>query len=263
MQLDDVIVTGVMTEEKHGYTALQVGCHVPKAQRVRHAVARQFQAAGVAPRAHLGEFRVTPDALLPVGTVISCRHFVPGQRVKVTGVTQGKGFQGGMKRHGFAGQGASHGNSVSHRVLGATGCRQDPGKVIKGKKMPGHMGVDVVTADGLRVYKVDVSRNLLFLEGSTPGRAGGLLRIADSAKHPFTPAAPPPFPTYTLTEADRAALAAWGEAGAYLGPAEEAYLAAAGLLPPGYAREPPREFIVAPPEVDPFAIPENDEPEAQ
>ena len=130
------------------------------------------------PRASLHEFRVSPDALLPVGTPIPAQHFMPGQGVNVQGVTQGKGFQGAMKRWGFAGQvrpprwpspgprrgvkpgavsfreadpsassfslaspqGASHGNSVSHRVLGSTGCRHDPGRVAKGKKMPGHMG---------------------------------------------------------------------------------------------------------------------------
>ena len=99
-----------------------------------------FAAQGVPPRSVLSEFRVTADAVLPVGTALDVRHFVPGQFVDVRGTSQGKGFQGAMKRHGFKGQSASHGNSVSHRVLGSTGQRQDPGKVIKGKKMPGHMG---------------------------------------------------------------------------------------------------------------------------
>ena len=92
------------------------------------------------PRSVLSEFRVTADAVLPVGTALDVRHFVPGQFVDVRGTSQGKGFQGAMKRHNFAGQRATHGNSVSHRVLGSTGQRQDPGHVIKGKKMPGHMG---------------------------------------------------------------------------------------------------------------------------
>ncbi len=167
-----------------------------------------------------------------------------------------------MKRHNFSGQGASHGNSVSHRVLGATGCRQDPGRVIKGKSMPGHMGAETVTYESLLVYKVDVRRNLLFLHGAVPGKPGGLLRISDSQRKKFTAASPPPFPTYNLTDADKTALAMWA-AGAYLPPTEEAYLAQIGGLPAGYQREPPTELVAPPPAVDPFAIPENDEPEPQ
>lgn len=214
---------------------------------------------GIAPRTHLQEFRVTPDAFLPIGTPLTCHHFIPGQRLKVSGITQGKGFQGAMKRHGFKGQGASHGNSVSHRVLGATGCRQDPGKVIKGKKMPGQMGGDRVTVDGLLLYKVDIKRNLLYVEGSVPGKAGGLLRVSDSLKHPFTVASPPPFPTHQLTGEDKLLLAKW-QAGAYLSPSEEAYLAQNGQLPAGYEREPAFEFLSPAPETDPFAIPADDEP---
>jgi large subunit ribosomal protein L3 len=253
-------VTGVRTAAAHGYDALQVGGTLPKPGALRHNMAKMFEAAGVAPREHLAEFRVTPDAVLPLGTPLTARHFVPGQRVIVTGVSQGKGFQGAMKRHGFSGQGASHGNSLSHRVLGATGQRQDPGRVIKGKRMPGRMGGDTVTSDGRRVYKVDVRRNLLFLEGAVPGKPGGIIRVRDSVKYPFKPEAPPPFPTYTLTPDDAGDLARWA-AGAYLPPGVEEALAAAGLLPDGYVREPPHEIVAPQSDVDPFAIPENDEPE--
>jgi large subunit ribosomal protein L3 len=255
-----VIVTGVRTQEKHGYTSVQVGCRVPKTGKLKAALLGQFRAEGIAPRADVAEFRVTPDALLPVGTPLTCRHFVPGQRVRVTGTSQGKGFQGAMKRHNFAGMSASHGNSLSHRALGATGCRQDPGKVQKGKKMAGHMGEDTITSDGVVVYKIDVKRNLLYLAGAAPGKPGTLLHIKDSYLHPFRPEAPPPFPTYALTDADRLALAKWA-AGAYLAPDEEAYLAQKNALPAGYEREPPFEYIAAPSEVDPFAIPENDDAE--
>ena len=259
IQIDDAVVTAVRTLDQHGYSALQVGAREPKVQRVSRATAGFFRKSDLAPRSHLGEFRVSPEAVLPVGASLTCRHFVPGQCVKVTGTTQGKGFQGAMKRHHFAGQPASHGNSLSHRALGATGSRQDPGKVMKGKKMPGQMGGGTITVDGLKVYKIDVRRNLIYVIGSVPGKPGTLLRIADSLKAPFP--SPPPFPTYSLSDADLTDLAKWA-AGAFLPPAEEAFLAQQGLLPPGYSREPPYELLAAPTEVDPFSIQENDEPEA-
>jgi large subunit ribosomal protein L3 len=211
------------------YCALQVGSGLLSPARLPRALAGHFAALGVAPRRALAEFRVTPDALLPLGTPLTCRHLVPGQMVRVTSTTQGKGFQGGMKRHGFAGQGASHGNSVSHRVLGATGCRQDPGKVIKGKKMPGQMGGDTITMD-LQVYKLDVKSNLVYLRGGVPGKPGTLVRLCDSIKTPHS--APPPFPTHTPSQEDLAQLAMWS-AGAYLSPLEELELELAGKLPKG------------------------------
>ena len=259
IQIDDAVVTAVRTSDQHGYSALQIGAREPKVQRVSRATAGFFRKSDLAPRSHLGEFRVSPEAVLPVGSSLTCRHFVPGQCVKVTGTTQGKGFQGAMKRHHFAGQPASHGNSLSHRALGATGSRQDPGKVMKGKKMPGQMGGGTVTVDGLKVYKIDVRRNLIYVIGSVPGKPGTLLRIADSLKAPFP--SPPPFPTYTPSDADIADLAKWA-AGAFLPPAEEAFLAQQGLLPAGYTKEPPFELLAAPSEIDPFSIQENDEPEA-
>ena len=165
-----------------------------------------------------------------------------------------------MKRHGFSGQGASHGNSISHRVLGATGCRQDPGKVIKGKKMPGHMGTETVTIEVAKVYKIDIKQNLLYIEGPAPGKPGTLLRIRDSLRKPFTIKNPPPFPTYTLTNTDKEQLIKW-TMNSYLSPTEEHYLLQQGSLPANYEREPPYELIAPPPTVDPFSIPENDEPE--
>ena len=175
MRIEDAIVTGRVTEEDMGYNAVQVGVGLPSPSRVPRALAGHFATLGVAPRRTLGEFRVTPDALLPLGTPLTCRHFVPGQMVRITSTSQGKGFQGAMKRHGFAGQGASHGNSVSHRVIGATGCRQDPGKVIKGKKMPGRMGGDTITMD-LQVFKLDIKSNLIYLKGAVPGKPGTSVR---------------------------------------------------------------------------------------
>ena len=131
--------------------------------------------------------QVTPDCVLPVGTPIYATHFVPGQLVDVCGISKGKGFQGAMKRWNFKGGRASHGNSLSHRVLGSTGCRQDPGKVFKGKKMPGRMGTDRITVQNLRVLKIDVTRNLLYVKGAVPGQKGAFLRVTDAVKGPFYP----------------------------------------------------------------------------
>jgi large subunit ribosomal protein L3 len=171
-------VTGVVEAAERGYTAVQVGAALPKLRNVNRARAGHFASVGVAPRRHLAEFRVTPEAVCAVGTPLLARHFVPGQMVKVTGTSQGKGFQGAMKRHGFAGQGASHGNSVSHRAIGATGCRQDPGKVIKGKKMPGHMGEKTISID-VQVFKIDIKSNLIYIKGAVPGS-----QVRRSAREP-------------------------------------------------------------------------------
>ncbi|KAL0388945.1 UNVERIFIED_CONTAM: 50S ribosomal protein L3-2, mitochondrial [Sesamum radiatum] len=143
----------------------------------------------------LTEFPVTEDALLPVGTSISVRHFVPGQYVDVTGITKGKGFQGGMKRWGFKGMPASHGASLSHRSIGSTGQRDAPGKVFKGKKMPGHMGVEQRTVKNVWIYKVDPARNLLWV----PGATGNFVFIKDAVyKKPDMSLLP--FPTYFAPE---------------------------------------------------------------
>jgi large subunit ribosomal protein L3 len=283
LKVEDLLVTAVIRKEERGYSALQVGAGVPRPKQLNRAQEGTFRALDVAPRVHLAEFRVTEDAVLTPGTPLLAQHFSPGQFVKLSGVTQGKGFQGAMKRHGFKGQGASHGNSVSHRVLGSTGNRQDPGKVIKGKKMPGRMGGVRITMDGLRVYKVDVKHNLLYLEGAVPGKPGAsrttppsrpsrpahpphpptpppgtYLRVADSLKKPC--AVPPPFPTYSLTPADRELLALWG-ADAFLTPFEEIAAEAGGLLKESYKRAPAFELVAPPPAVDPFAINDNEEGE--
>ncbi len=125
--------------------------------------------------------------------------------------------------------------------------------------MPGHMGSEQVTCEGMRVHKIDRKHNLVYLEGSVPGKAGTYVRVGDSLKRAFS--VPPPFPTYALTDADRVQLAKW-MSGAYLSPADEVALAALGKLPSSYETEPPYELVVKPNLIDPFAIPENDEPEA-
>ena len=193
LQIDRCQVVSQRVAEQHGYTALQVGGGSRKAKQVGAALLGQFKKAGVPPKMKLAEFRVTPNALLPVGTEITCRHFVPGQFVDVQGTSSGKGTQGVMKRWGFKGQPATHGVSKYHRGAGAIGGCQDPGRVFKGKKMAGKMGNRKTSVHSLRVLKIDPKRNLLFLRGTVPGHKGSFLRIRDSIRKPFMED-PPPFP---------------------------------------------------------------------
>ena len=130
----------------------------------------------------MAEFRVAEDALLDVGAELTADHFAVGQLVDIQGVTQGKGFQGGMKRWGFGGMRATHGVSISHRALGSTGQRQDPGRVFKNKKMAGHMGAKNRTQQNLEIVRTDVERGLLFVKGSVPGHKGGWLLVKDAVK---------------------------------------------------------------------------------
>jgi large subunit ribosomal protein L3 len=140
LKVENCKVIAHLTEEKEGYTALQIGVGNAKVKRVSKAMRGHFAKAKVEPKSKLAEFRVSPDALVEVGAEISVDHFVVGQHVDVSGTSIGKGFAGAMKRHGFGGLRASHGVSISHRSHGSTGQCQNPGRVFKGKKMAGHMG---------------------------------------------------------------------------------------------------------------------------
>ena len=168
--------------DKDGYTAVQLGAGTAKAKNVAKPQRGHFGKAEVEPKAIVAEFRVDADGLLDVGAEISADHYVAGQIVDIQGKTQGKGFQGGMKRWGFAGLRATHGVSVSHRSLGSTGQRQDPGKVFKNKKMAGHMGDKYRTQQNLEIVGTDVERGLIFVKGSVPGSKGGWLFVKDSVK---------------------------------------------------------------------------------
>src|SRR5476649_2939281 len=151
-----------------------------------------FGKANVEPRRKLAEFRVTEDALIPVGAEITADHFVEGQFVDVCGISIGKGFAGGMKRWNFGGLRASHGVSVSHRSIGSTGGRQDPGRTFKNKNMPGHMGVDRITTLNLKVVKTDVARGLILVEGAVPGAKGGWITVRDAVKKKLPEGVPKP-----------------------------------------------------------------------
>jgi len=135
---------------------------------------------------------VSEDAYMPVGAEVTADHFVAGQYVDVTGTSKGKGFQGGIKRWNFGGLRATHGVSVSHRSIGSTGNRQDPGKVFKNKKMPGHMGVETVTTQNISVVRTDKERGLILVKGSVPGSEGGWVTVRDSVKRKLPDAAPKP-----------------------------------------------------------------------
>jgi large subunit ribosomal protein L3 len=160
--------------------------NVGKAERGNFAIAK------VEPKRKLAEFRVSADGVIPIGAEITADHFVVGQFVDVTGTSIGKGFAGGMKRWNFGGLRASHGVSISHRSIGSTGGRQDPGKTFKNKKMPGHMGVERVTTLNLRVVQTDPERGLILVEGAVPGAKGGWIMLRDAVKKVLPKDAPKP-----------------------------------------------------------------------
>ena len=192
LKLDNCQVVAHRTVEKNGYVALQLGSGARKTRNVSKAMRGHFAASKVAPKSEMAEFRVSTDALIPVGAELTADHFVVGQFVDVTGTSVGKGFAGAMKRHNFGGLRASHGVSVSHRSHGSTGGRQDPGKVFKNKKMAGHMGDATVTTLNLKVVRTDVERGLLLVEGAVPGSKGGMILVRDAVKHPLPKEAPNP-----------------------------------------------------------------------
>ena len=192
LKLGNCQVLGHRTTEKNGYVALQLGSGSRKTVYLPKAERGQFAVAKVEPKRKVTEFRVSEDALIPVGAEIQADHFVVGQFVDVTGTSVGKGFAGGMKRWNFGGLRATHGVSVSHRSIGSTGGRQDPGKTFKNKKMPGHMGVDRITTLNLRVVQTDVARGLILVEGAVPGSKGGWIAVRDAVKKALPKDAPKP-----------------------------------------------------------------------
>ncbi len=192
LKLDNCQVIAHRTADKEGYVALQLGMGSRKAKNVSKALRGHFAKSKVEPKRKVAEFRVSQDALIPVGAELTADHFVVGQYVDVTGTSVGKGFAGGMKRWNFGGLRASHGVSVSHRSIGSTGGRQDPGKTFKNKKMPGHMGDRTVTTLNLKVVRTDVERGLVMVEGAVPGSKGGFIMVRDAVKQPLPKDAPKP-----------------------------------------------------------------------
>ena len=192
LKLENCQVVAHRTEAKNGSTALQLGAGTVKVKNVSKAMRGHFAVAQVEPKREVAEFRVSPENLIEVGAELTADHFVAGQFVDVTGTSIGKGFAGAMKRWNFHGGRATHGNSVSHRVLGSTGQRQDPGKVFKNKKMPGHMGDERVTTQNLKIVRTDADRGLILVEGAVPGAKGGWILVRDAVKKKLPEGVPTP-----------------------------------------------------------------------
>jgi large subunit ribosomal protein L3 len=177
-------ISQIKTAANDGYRAVQVTLGTRRPSRVTKALAGHFAKANVAAGYTSHEFRLNKDEgdSLAAGGELKVDMFTVGQVVQVTGTTVGKGFAGTMKRHNFAGGMKTHGNSVSHRAPGSIGQRQTPGRVFKGKRMSGHMGVKVRTIENLRIVEVDAARNLLLISGAVPGAEGGRVIVRPSLK---------------------------------------------------------------------------------
>ena len=210
LKLDHCQVVAHRTQDKNGYTAVQIGSGMAKVKNVSKAERGHFAVAKVEPKRKVAEFRVEDADLIPVGAEITADHFVAGQFVDVTGTTTGKGFAGGMKRWNFGGLRATHGVSISHRSLGSTGGRQDPGKTFKTKKMGGHLGVERVTTQNLRVVQTDPERGLILVEGAVPGVKGGWIYVRDAVKRALPKDAPKPG-AFRMPSANDAVVAAEGQ----------------------------------------------------
>jgi large subunit ribosomal protein L3 len=192
LSLDGCQVVGQRTKAKDGYSAVRLGAGAAKVKNVSKPLRGYYAKVKIEPKARILEFRVSDDALLPVGAELGANHFVVGQKVDVRGITVGRGFAGAMKRHHFGGLRATHGVSVSHRSHGSTGHRQDPGRVFKGKKMAGHMGARLRTQQNLTVVGTDAERGLILVSGSVPGPEGIFVTVRDAVKVPAHKEAPRP-----------------------------------------------------------------------
>ena len=192
LSLEGCTVVAHRTQDKDGYVALQLGAGAKKPKNTSKALRGHFAKAEVEPKRTVAEFRVSEDMLIAVGSEITADHFLAGQKIDITGVTVGKGFQGAMKRWNFGGMRATHGVSVSHRAHGSTGQRQDPGKTFKGKKMAGQLGNETVTTQNISVVRVDVERGLIMVRGAVPGSEGSYVRVSDAIKKALPAEAPKP-----------------------------------------------------------------------
>lgn len=177
-------VSQVKTVESDGYSAVQIACGVKKANRVNKATAGHFSKANIEASSFVREFRLSQDdkSELGIGDEVKLDLFEVGQKVDVSGVSKGKGFAGGVKRHNFKMQDATHGNSISHRAPGSIGQNQTPGRVFKGKKMAGHMGAVNKTVQNLEIVKIDSDKSCLLIKGAVPGASNGRVVVKPSVK---------------------------------------------------------------------------------
>ncbi len=192
LKVDHCQVVAVRTDETNGYNAVQLGVGTAKVKNVSKAQRGHFAKAKVEPKKKLAEFRVSKENLLEVGAELSAEHFVVGQFVDVVGTTIGKGFAGAMKRWNFGGLRATYGVSVSHRSHGSTGNRQDPGRTFPGKKMAGHLGVERVTQQNLKIVETDADQGLIYVHGAVPGHEGAYVLVKDAVKRALPKEAPKP-----------------------------------------------------------------------
>lgn len=176
------VITQIRTQETDGYTAIQIAYGDIDPRKVKKPQAGHFNKAGVTPRRHVAEIRMDDVSGYELGQEITANIFDDITFVDVTGITKGKGFAGGMKRHGFAGQGAGHGNQASHRRVGGIGACATPGRVFKGKRMAGRMGQDRVTTQNLKIQKIDADANLILIKGAIPGNRGGIVTVKTAVK---------------------------------------------------------------------------------
>ncbi len=182
LQVEDCQVVGHKTLERDGYNALIIGVKNKKLSKVTKPLKQVFANNKVPPKEKLKEFRISQDYFVEVGAELYVDHFAVGQFIDAVGITIGRGFAGGMKRHNFRGLEASHGVSISHRSHGSTGGRQDPGKVFKGKKMAGHMGSTRVTVQNLRVVITNKEKGIIAVRGNVPGSEGSYIYLQDAVK---------------------------------------------------------------------------------
>lgn len=182
IDLKPTVVTQIKNQQRDGYSAVQVGFLEKKTQRASKSEKGHFKKSGFPGFYHCTEFRVDSVEGLAEGTVLSPEFVKEGDYIDITGVSKGKGFQGGMKRYNMAGGFKTHGASLSHRSLGSIGNRADPGKCFKNKKMPGHMGHEKVTIQNLKVVTVDLENNVLLVNGSVPGPKNSVVTVKKAVK---------------------------------------------------------------------------------
>ena len=184
LQIDSNRVTQVKSLEIDGYCAIQVAAGDKKSSKVTKAMAGHYAAANVTAGRGLLEFRLEEgeSSEFNLGSELPLSIFAEGQVIDVQGQSIGKGFAGGVKKHHFSMQDATHGNSLSHRVLGSIGMCQTPGRVFKGKKMAGHLGAAKTTIQNLTIHSIDAERNLILVKGAVPGAKGGDVVITPASK---------------------------------------------------------------------------------
>ncbi len=180
------VITDIRTMERDGYVAIQLAFGAVDPRKVTKPLAGHFEKAGVTPRLEVVELRVSDASAYTLGQELRADVFAAGEIVDATGTSRGKGSAGVMKRHGFHGLGASHGVDRKHRTPGSIGNRTTPGRVFKGKKMMGRMGVERVTTQNLLVHSVDAEKSLLLIKGAVPGATNSIVFIRSAAKHAIT-----------------------------------------------------------------------------